>query len=125
MSIDRLLESVDLTSVHTFLTIAGMLLALFVMQQTGHGNEDRDDPPLVRWGHRVSLGSIALALLWSLSYSMTKNWQPWPPELALIMATIAVLSFRALAIHFHIRRGIRRGTRLMTPVGAKAVRTRN
>lgn len=124
MSIDRFLEAADLTSVHTFLTIAGALLALFVMNQTSHLDEDKDDPFVVRWGNRISMGGIALALLWSLSYSQTKNWQPWPPELALIVGVIAWLAFRALAIHFHLRR---EGTarQMMLRAGAKVARTRN
>lgn len=109
MQIDRLLEGADLTAAHTLLTIAGMLLAVYTMQLTSHVNEDHDDPWALRWGRRVSLAGIALALLWSLYYSQDKGWQPWPPYLALIVAVIAMLSVRVIAIHARIRRdGIRR-----------------
>lgn len=107
--IDRFLEGLDLTTLHTILTIAGMFLAVYVMQLTSHVNEDHADPPTVRWFNRASLAGIGLALLWSLSYSQTKNWQPWPPEIALILAVIIMLGARAIAIHARIRRvGIRR-----------------
>lgn len=107
--IDRFLEGLDLTTVHTILTIAGMFLAVYVMQLTSHVNEDHNDPLVLRWGRRASLASVALALLWSLSYSQTKGWQPWPPELALVVSVIAILGVRAIAIHARMRRdGIRR-----------------
>jgi len=109
MQIDRLLESFDLTVIHTILTIAGMLLAIYVMQLTSYVNEDFKDPWHIRWSRRASLAFIALALLWSLSYSQTKSWQPWPPEVALIMAIIMMMAVRAFAIHARLRRdGLRR-----------------
>lgn len=109
MQIDRLLEGLDLTALHTLLTIAGMFLAVYVMQLTSHVNEDHDDTAPLRWGRRSALAGIALSMLWSLSYSLTKSWQPWPPELALILAIIVMLGVRAIAIHARIRReGIRR-----------------
>lgn len=104
MQIDRALEGCDLSSIHTILTIAGMFLAVYVMQLTSHANEDAGDHWVLRWGRRTSLAMVALALLWSLSYSQTKSWQPWPPEIALIVALIGVLGFRALAIKAAIRR---------------------
>jgi len=109
MQIDRLLESSDLTTLHTILTIAGMFLAVYVMQLTSYVNEDHRDSVTLRWGRRASLMFIALAFLWSLSYSQTKGWQPWPPEVALILAIITMMAVRAIAIHARIRRdGVRR-----------------
>lgn len=104
MQIDRLLEGVDLSAVHTILTLAGMFLAVYLMQLTSHADEDHDDPPALKWCRRAALAAIALALLWSLSYSQTKSWQPWPPEIALIFAIIAMMGVRAVAIHARMRR---------------------
>lgn len=124
MQIDRLLEGFDLTAVHTFLTIAGMLLAVYLMQLTSSVDEDHDDPWILKWARRASLASIALALLWSLSYSQTKSWQPWPPEVALILAIIGMMGVRAIAIHARIRRqgSVRR---LIVPVAAVVAKRRN
>ncbi len=47
---------------------------------------------------------IALALLWSLAYSETKGWQPWPPDLAIIITIIALLMVRGAAIHARLLR---------------------
>ena len=104
MILSQVLESVDLTTAHTILTLLGAAVCLYVMALTSYENEDINDPTLVRWGRRIGMGSISLALLWSLNYSMVKQWQPWPPELALIAALIFVFTNRAFAIHCKIRR---------------------
>lgn len=108
MSIDQVLEGHDLSTLHTILTLLGFGLTLYVMQLTSHENEDISDPPWLRWGRRMALGLVALALLWSLSYSETKRWQPWPPEMMLVLGVIGIMAVRAVAIHLRIRREGRR-----------------
>jgi hypothetical protein len=102
--LDRVIEGHDLTLIHTLLTLVGFFLALYVMQLTSHAHEDQDDPWLLRWINRVTFAGLALALLWSLSYSITKSWQPWPPDVALDLAVIVLLAGRAWAILSHIKR---------------------
>ncbi len=102
--LDRLLETHDLSIVHTLLTLIGAGLALYVMQLTSHEHEDVADPAWLRWLRRLSLGGVALGFLWSLSYSLTKQWQPWPPELAVHVSLIGMLFVRAAAIHARIER---------------------
>lgn len=102
--INAALEALDLTAAHTILALLGTLLAVFVMQQTRYEAEDADDPAPMRFARRLSLALLALALLWSLSYSETKSWQPWPAQVLTIFAVDAVLAIRAIAIRARIRR---------------------
>lgn len=104
MQIDLALESVDLSSLHTSLTIVGAMLAVYVMTLTSYEHEDAKDPTWLRWARRSVLALMAWSFLWSLSYSETKNWQPWPPELLMIVSMIGYLSVRASAIHARIWR---------------------
>lgn len=104
MSIDQVLEGRDLSTLHTALTLIGAGLAIYVMQLTSHEHEDAPDPVWVQWVRRIVLGGIAMAFLWNLNYAHTKDWQPWPPELALMVATIGQLFVRAVAIHLRIKR---------------------
>jgi hypothetical protein len=115
--LSQALERFDLTQIHTALTLIGAGLALYVMQLTSHEHEDISDPAWLRWCRRLYLGGIALALLWSLSYSETKSWQPWPPEIGLILAVIGMLVVRAVAIHTRVWR---EGHRVATPFGRTA-----
>lgn len=110
------LDRLDLTTAHTVLALLGAGLALYVMQLTSHVEEDRVDPVWLQWGRRLCLAAIALALLWSLSFSVTHSWQPWPPELALIIALNAIFIVRATAIHLRLRRDRLRERRHGSPV---------
>ena len=102
--IDILLEGIDLTGLHTTLTVAGAILAVYVMQLTHYEAEDVADPWIVRRFNRVTLMMIALAMLWSALYSISHQWQPWPPELALIFSIDLALLIRMVAIWARIRR---------------------
>lgn len=102
------LETTDLTSSHTILALFGAGLSVYVMALTSYEREDINDPVWLQWFRRLYLGMGALALLWSISYSTTKGWQPWPPEVCLILAWISMLSGRTAAIHIRIWREGRR-----------------
>lgn len=102
--LNQTLESLDLSTAHTVLALFGAGLAIYVMQLTSHVKEDAVDPVWLQWARRFGLALIAWCLLWSVSYSTTKSWQPWPPELGLIVALIVVLSVRAIAIRLRLQR---------------------
>jgi hypothetical protein len=104
MIVDRLLEGIDLTALHTILTVAGALLAVYVMQLTHYEAEDMVDPWIVRKMRRLSLALIALAQLGSALYSLSHQWSPWPPELLLIFAVNLALVIRMVAIWARIKR---------------------
>jgi hypothetical protein len=108
MLIDRVLSEIDLTAVHTILALSGMFLAVYVMQLTRFEGEDREDHWLIREAHRLALVLYALAMLWSLSYSETKQWQPWPSDLAAFAIVDVMLVVRLLAVWGHMRRTGRR-----------------
>lgn len=102
--IDRFLEGSDLSMAHTALALIGFFLAVYVMQLTQYQGEDGVDPPFIRALRRISLAVLAWALLWSVSYAITKGWQPWPAELMMILGIDGVLLVRALAIRFRVGR---------------------
>ena len=104
MAIDRILDGVDLTGAHTVLALAGALLAVYVMQLTHYEAEDRVDHWLIRRARRVGLALLSLAFLWSLTFSETRNWQPWPPEIVAFFAMDLLLAVRIAAIWARIRR---------------------
>jgi NO-binding membrane sensor protein with MHYT domain len=104
MLIDRVLSGVDLVAVHTVLALAGMFLAVFVMQVTHYEAEDKNDPWVLRETNRLGLGLYALAMLGSLAYSYSKQWQPWPPDLAVFAVVDLMLIVRVVAIWAHVRR---------------------
>lgn len=96
-------DGVDLRSVHTVLTFVGVLASVFVMQSvqrlTEHG-----EPSLLAWFRRLLLTLLSLAMLWSLSYSQVKQWEPWPPDVAVIAATDAIMILWAITIRLRVRR---------------------
>jgi hypothetical protein len=47
---------------------------------------------------------LALSLLTLVLYSDARQWQPWPPQIGLVLAIIVMLGIRVLAIHARIRR---------------------
>jgi hypothetical protein len=110
-AVDGLLEAWDLRLPFTLLVIAGVVLAVFVVSLTNYEAEDGDDPAVIRFMHRLALGALTYSLLWCLSYSFSKNWQPWPPSLAVISAVDLMLLIRAIAIKSRIRRhGVKMGS---------------
>jgi hypothetical protein len=96
-------DGVDLRTAHAVLTFLGVICSVFVMQSveqlTEHG-----EPVLLAWCRRLLLTLLSLALLWSLAYSQVKQWQPWPPDVAVIAATDAIMVLWAVTIRLRIRR---------------------
>lgn len=101
--LDRLVDTLDLSALHTTLVMCGALLGVYVMQMVGR--DDRHPPP-IQWALRASLAVMTLALLWSLLYSMTKQWQPWPPEILLHVGLIILLATWAAILHNRIDVGL-------------------
>jgi hypothetical protein len=102
--IDAWLEGRDLSTIHTLLTIVGFFLSAYVMQLTSYVHEDGEDPWLLRRVSRLTLVAICLSMLWSLNYSEARRWQPWPPDLAMLLSVIFLLGTRAIAIHARLIR---------------------
>lgn len=82
--IDLILESRNLASLYAFLALVGVVLCLVVMQEIWHDPVSSWDPLPLRWLRRLSLALVALVLLWSVSYLLRKDWQPWPPMLGMV-----------------------------------------
>lgn len=104
MAIDRILDGVDLSGFYTVLSLAGALLAVYVMQVTRYEAEDRADPPALRNARTAGLAILSLSLLWSLTFSETRQWQPWPPALIMLASVDALLVIKIIAIRARIRR---------------------
>ena len=104
MPILQRLEGLDLSTLHTVLCLVGALLAVYQMQLISHEHEDHVDPKFLQWGRRISLMLLAISLLGLVLYADARQWQPWPPQIGLVLAVIAMLGVRILAIHARIRR---------------------
>lgn len=102
--ISYFLDSLDLRGAHTFISLTGALLAVYVMQKTRYEAEDRADPPWIRGTRTLVLGVLALCFLWSLTYGYDRQWTPWPPDVARAATVDALLALRALAIVLRVRR---------------------
>jgi hypothetical protein len=102
--IDKVLEGADLTVAHTMLALVGFFLSVYVMQLTHWEAEDDVDPPAIRLVRRAVHAVLAWSMLWSLSYSQSKGWQPWPAELMMMVAIDVILIIRVVAIKARIRR---------------------
>jgi hypothetical protein len=104
MIMNRFLEGTDLNLAHTILAMIGFFLSVYVMQLTQWEAEDNVDPPYIRIIRRIYLALQAWAFLWSLDIAATKNWQPWPACLMLMLAVDVGLMIRAIAIKARIKR---------------------
>lgn len=90
-AISAVLDGVNLSGVYFTASLSGALMALYVMLLWSHGAVEMEgDCWFARHSRRIALGAWSLAMLWSLAYSATKGWQPWPPYL---LSTLAVDAF--------------------------------
>jgi hypothetical protein len=105
---ETLLEHNDLGPAFTLSSLAGMALAVYLMQLTWHDAESRRDCVTVRHLRRIAHAAVALGFLWCLSFGLRKGWQPWPPILMLALAVDLQMFVRIMAIHFAQRAGERR-----------------
>lgn len=99
----HLIESVDLRAAHVALTFFGVVASVFVMQLVEQLTE-YGEPILLAWFRRLLLTLLSLALLWSLAYSQVKQWEPWPPDVAVIAAIDAIMILWCVTIRLRMRR---------------------
>ena len=116
-TIDRILESVDLSYALFVLGMLGFFLAVYVNQLTRFEGEDAVDPWYVKGSRVVAYVLLAWSYLWVLSFAEKKEWQPWPPVILMMLAMDAILLIRALAIKARVRRS---GVKPESPAGAEA-----
>ena len=65
----------------------GVILCVIVMQLISTGViKFAENCPTAYYGRRLALLLLALSLCWAGDYSTTKGWQPWPPDLAIVIA---------------------------------------
>lgn len=105
MTLESYLDTLDLQAIYVLLSIAGVLLSTHLMQLAWH-NPDEGGLAL-RLARRGNLATIALAMLWSLSYATDRHWQPWPPALLITLSVDVMMVIRILVIHSMLRRGAR------------------
>lgn len=101
--LDRI-DQLDLTRLHNVVAVLGVMMSIYVMMLTSYEHEDRDDPLWLQWARRLAFATVATGYLWTLSYSATRKWEPWPPEIMLMVGILFVVVVRAVAIHLRIWR---------------------
>jgi hypothetical protein len=115
MALDHLFERVDLSGAFAAAVLLGAVLAVYLMQVSWQSDIERGDPTWLRYLRRTSLMGLALAFIWALSYSLSKNWQPWPPFLAVVVSADLYLAVRVITLHLRqasARRDFSRSRRL-------------
>jgi hypothetical protein len=98
MQIDRLLEGVDLSALFAAVVLLGAGLSIYLMQISWQSDVERGDGTWLRYLRRAALTTIGLSFVWTLSYGLTKNWQPWPPVVAIIMSFDFYLAVHVVTI---------------------------
>lgn len=100
----KVAASIDLTPALLLLAAVGACCSIYLMQLTHYESEDTVDPPWIRRIRRVALAGLAMTLCWTVDYSISHVWQPWPPfvfTLAFIDLLIGIMIF---AIRARVRR---------------------
>ena len=96
------LDGVDIRGAHFVVCLLGSLMALYVMQLWSHGAIVAPGECQVSYYlRRVALWIVSLAMLWSLAYQSTKGWEPWPPDMFVL---IGIDLFLASSIIVAVRR---------------------
>lgn len=104
MAIENILDNLNWTWIHTVACFVGGGLALAVMQMNGHIDRMLDYSKLATVAGRISNGMLGIALMWAANYPYTKGWQPWPPDVLVILTIDCCLLMRVIAIiSRHIR----------------------
>lgn len=105
MFLDHFLEGIDLRGVHWIASFIGVLLCVYAMQKWSDGVIAGDDKfPWVNWTRRVALWMVALSLLWAMFYEgYHQAWQPWAPDLAIILAVDLFLGAGLVASYMRKR----------------------
>lgn len=96
----RLLETVNiyLTEIHAVLCMIGCIGSVYLMQLTGHHGDEVGDKPYMIAMRRVGLWVLALCLLWAVNYSDSKDWAPWPPDVAIVACVDFLIIVRSLTL---------------------------
>ena len=102
MNIDSLFDHIDLTGVHTIATTFGMAGCVYVMQLTEKLNVIEN--PIIAFLQRAAFTLIGLSMFWSYWFSQDKGWQPWAPDLGIIVAVDVMLVIRAISLHLWNRK---------------------
>lgn len=95
------LPDVNLEALLLCLALAGAVLSIWAMSLSAQNYVGRDEKNCLRWVRRSAFALIAGGLLWSASYGMERDWQPWPPFLMLVTGVDLVLL--ATVITGHLR----------------------
>jgi uncharacterized membrane protein AbrB (regulator of aidB expression) len=104
-AVDHALVGVDLNGIFAALSMIGTMLSAALMQVTWHSEGAYNDSMWLRWIRRFAIMCIGLALAWTLSYSLAREWQPWPPMVALVLALNVNFAIRIVTIKLRERRG--------------------
>src|SRR5690349_588905 len=93
------IEHLDLTSLHTLACFIGVPLCLYVMQVNGQVDRLLGYSKFASQMTRFSMALIGISLMWAAAYPSSKGgWQPWPPDVLIILAIDLALFMRSVTI---------------------------
>jgi hypothetical protein len=80
------LESINLVWLHTTASIAGIFLAAYCAQLFGREVFGSGSFDVGRGMRRYATIMFGFSCAWSVVYQEHYNWQPWPPDLLIILS---------------------------------------
>jgi hypothetical protein len=80
------LEAINLTVLHTTASLAGIFLAAYCAQLFGRGVFGDSVLDVGRSMRRYSTIMFGFSCAWSVIYQENHNWQPWPPDLLIVLS---------------------------------------
>ena len=89
---------INLTFVHTIACFFGAGLCVYVMQMNGHVDRMLGYSKLAANLSRLSLVLLAVCLMWASAYPSATGWQPWLPDVVIILVVDFGLFMRAITI---------------------------
>ena len=102
MDLSNLIDAVDFEAVHIAIAMAGMFLSVYLMAHTEA--EDPREPRIIKFSRRFGLMVFGLACCWSVIYSESREWTPWPPDMVALAAIDAMLANRIVSVKLWLRR---------------------
>jgi hypothetical protein len=102
---DTYMDMFDLTTIFQVFSILLVLFLVFTLQIAERLDHlVKRTPAFVGWFRRVATVLYALCILWLMLYQIDTTWVPWPPVVALVIASTLNTIARLVIVYTDYRR---------------------